>query len=216
MISSWFSRLYHNLKGAHPLHPDVLRTRLKPLTFRRYEPADLDQCVALYAANEAGRFPEGVQDQYRKSLARQSSYFLVLKQEGRIIATGGISLLGRPDVAVLCFGLVDPKHHGQGIGTAMVLTHLALLPRKFTYMVFIAAVEKSVGFYRRFGFSAFTPWKDKHGQMQPSGVLAFTPSEIIRCRKLLAQRGVSYPVDQDQIPLRVRSPNGEVDVLRFG
>lgn len=216
MISSWFSRFYHNLKGAHPLHPDVLRTRLKSLTFRRYEPADLDQCLALYTANELGRFPEGVQDQYRTSLTRQSSYFLVLEQEGRIIGTGGIALFGRPDVAVLCFGLVDPKHHGEGIGTALVLTRLALLPGKFTYMVFIAAVEKSVGFYRRFGFRAFTPWKDKHGDMQPSGVLAFSPSEIVRCRKLLAQHGVCYPADQDKIPLRTSSTNGESDVVRLG
>jgi ribosomal protein S18 acetylase RimI-like enzyme len=216
MVSSWFSRFYHNLKGPHPLHPDVIGSRLTPLTFRRYQQTDLDQCVELYAANEAGRFPEGVQDQYRKSLTRQSSYFLVLEHDGRIIASGGISLFLRPDVAVLCFGLVDPKHHGQGIGTALLLARLALLPGKCTYMVFIAAVEKSVGFYRRLGFRAFTPWKDTHGCMQPSGVLAFSPSEINRCRRLLAQRSILYPQDQEHIPFRAKSEGGESDVVRLG
>lgn len=216
MNSNWVSRLYHGLRGAHPLHPDVIGNHLNSFAFRRYQPADLHRCVALYAANEVGRFPEGVREQYQQSLMRQSSYYLVLEREGRIIASGGISLFCRPDVAVLCFGLVHPEHHGHGIGTALVLTRLALLPGKFTYMIFIAAVEKSVGFYRRFGFRAFTPWKDKHGQIQPSGVLAFSPSEIIRCRKLLAQHGITYPQDQDQIPLRMRSECGESDVVRLG
>jgi N-acetylglutamate synthase-like GNAT family acetyltransferase len=214
MKPNWLCRIYHSLKGPHPLHPDVIGN-LRPLAFRRYQPPDLEQCVELYTANEAGRFPEGMVDRYRQSLIRQSSYYLVLEKGHQIIASGGLSFYIRPDVVVLCYGLVHPKHQGEGIGTALVLTRLALLPGEFTYMVFIAAVEKSLGFYRRFGFHDFKPWKDPNGQPQPCCVLAFSPREITRCRKLLVEHGISFPEDRQKIPLRTKAhPSSPKDPMQ--
>lgn len=206
MTPRWLSRVYHYLKGPHPLHPDVLDNHLTPMIFRRYRPEDLAQCIELYAANEPGRFPTGVIELYRRCLSDQTSYFLVLERDNQIVASGGLSFFMRPDVAVLSFGLVHPEYQGSGIGTALLLARLALLPtHRYAYVVFIFAVEKSVGFYRRFGFRQFRPWVDQHGQKHPSAVLAFSSREIGRCRKLLAERGISFPQDHDMIPLRDKS-----------
>jgi ribosomal protein S18 acetylase RimI-like enzyme len=197
-----FSWLYHFIKGPNPLHP-ALVGRLSPMTFRRFASTDLPQCLELYAANEPGRFPGGVVNLYEKTLLGQNSYFLVAESEGRIIASGGISYYLRDDLAVLCFGLVHPSHQGRGIGTALLLARLAMLkPHSYDYRVLIFAVEKSIAYYRRFGFKVFPPWADGQGKLHPSGQLIFTPAEILQCRQLLKERGVIVPDDEALVPFR--------------
>jgi hypothetical protein len=114
-----------------------------------------------------------------------------------------MSYLARPDVAVLSYGMVHPKHHGRGIGTALLLARLALLnPNRLSYYVCIFALKKSIGFYRRFGFGAFQPWKDWHGDLHPSGCLIFSNAEIRRCRAMLNEHSIIVPQDEDEIPFR--------------
>src|ERR1041385_5502612 len=198
-----FSRIYHFLKGPNPLNPSVWTGRLSPLTFRRFVSKDLPQCRELYALNEPGRFPRGVAQQYEKSLIADSAYYLVAERDSHIVTSGGISYFRREDMAVLFFGLVHPRYHGQGIGTALLLACLALLkPNRARYHVFIFAVEKSIAFYRRFGFRDFQGWQDAHGDTHPSGHLLFTSYEIRCCRVLLQDNGIVSPEDEDQIPLR--------------
>ena len=185
------------------MHPSVWGRRLNPLIFRRFAVTDMPRCLELYAANEVGRFPERVIEEYEKSLREQTSYFLVAESEGQIIASGGLSYWLREDIAVMSFGLVRPSHQGQGIGTALLLARLALLnPKRSAYRVFIFAVEKSFGFYRRFGFRKVRAWRDLHGQNHPSGLLFVTRSEIRRCRVLLGEQGIVLPQDEDEIPIR--------------
>jgi N-acetylglutamate synthase-like GNAT family acetyltransferase len=198
-----FSRICHFLRGPNPLHPAVWTDRLTPISFRRLRPDDLQQCIQLYALNEPGRFPKGFIQKYEKSLVEEGAYFLVAENDGQIIASGGMSYYIREDMAVLFFGLVHPMHHGKGIGTALLLTRLALLkPIRFNYQVFIFAVEKSIGFYQRFGFKEFQSWKDPNGDMRPSGRLLFSAGDIRRCRALLKKHGIVFPEDEGQIPLR--------------
>jgi N-acetylglutamate synthase-like GNAT family acetyltransferase len=156
----------------------------------------------LYAQNEPGRFPPGVNKQYEESLKRSSSYFLVAENDGQIFASGGLSYYVRKNIAILCFGLVHPSQQGKGIGTALLLARLALLkPSRSDCHVFIFAVEKSIGFYRRFGFRDFQAWEDPQGAQRPSGHLRITASEIRRCRALLKDQNVIVPEDEAQIPL---------------
>ena len=85
----------------------------------------------------------------------------------------------------------------------MLLARLALLkPNRSRYHVFIFAVEKSIAFYRRFGFREFQGWQDAHGDTHPSGHLLITSYEIRRCRVMLQDHGIVLPEDEDQIPLR--------------
>ena len=178
------------------------------MVFRRFEECDLNQCLELYLLNEKGRFPQGVIEQYRKSLAEGDSYYLVGEREGRIVAAGGLSYWMRENMVVLCFGLVEPNHQGHGIGTALLLARLAMLkPKPWNYHVIIFAVEKSFAFYRRFGFCNITPWQDPDGAKHPSGHLVLTRSEICRSRALLEAHHISVPFDEDKVPMRM-SPTG--------
>lgn len=194
------------------MHPAVWEGRLSPLAFRRFEPADLHQCLELYKLNEPGRFPEGVIGQYEKALREHTSYFLVAEKEGKIVATGGMAYVRRPYIANLCFGLVSPGCQRSGIGTALVLARLALLKKEVVYRVFISAVAKSFGFYQRFGFRHCGFWRDPRKEKHPAGLLVITNAEAIQCRELLAEHGISVPHDEDQIPLRQRDENGASDM----
>jgi len=198
-----FSRLYHFFKGPNPLHPAVWSGRLTPVVFRRLRRQDVPGCLELYAQNEPGRFPEGVVKQYEESLTQLSSYFLVAEMDGQIVASGGLSYYARRNIAVFCFGLVHPRQQGKGLGTALFLARLALLTsHEFYYRVLIFAVDKSIGFYRRFGFRDFQAWKDPQGVERPSGHLLITASEIRRCRSLLKAQRIIMPEDENEIPFR--------------
>ena len=171
------------------------------MTFRRFQPADLPQCLLLHTLNEPGRFPE-LERPYEMCLREQRSYTLVAEHEGRIVASGSMQYVLRKNIATLSFGLVHPEFQGKGIGTALVLARLALLkPSQPYYRVLIFSVVRSIGFYRRFGFVRFRPWKDKHGHEHPSGAVEFTSRDIRRCRKLLVAHGISFPPDEDLVPL---------------
>ena len=125
----------------------------------------------------------------------------VAESEGRLVAAGGISYLQKPYIAVLSFGLVRPDQQGRGVDTALLLTRLSLLSLdRPVHHVLIFAVAKSVGFYKRFGFNFFSPWRDIHGQEQPAARLVITESEVRECRQLLAAHRISVPGDLDQIP----------------
>lgn len=90
-----FSRIYHFLKGPNPLHPAVCRGRLTPITLRRFVPGDLSQCLELYSRNERDRFPSGMAHEFEEALKRDTTYFLVGEQNGRIVLSGGIEYVAR-------------------------------------------------------------------------------------------------------------------------
>jgi hypothetical protein len=119
------------------------------------------------------------------------------------MAIGGVSYYVHPNIAVLCFGLVDPKAHGLGLGTVLLLSRLALLnDQRPAYQVLIFALESSIGFYRRFGFKSYTPWSDPDGNTHPSGALLITARQIRQCHALLERHGISVPSDHDKLPFR--------------
>lgn len=197
-----FERVGHFFKGPNPLHPAVWEGRLAPLTFRRFEIADLPQCLELYSLNEPGRFPEGVIVQYEQNLKGQKSYFLVAESEGQVVVSGGMHYFRDPRIAVFCYGLVRPGYQGRGLGTALMLARLGLLnPELPGVSVFIFALAQSIDFYGRFGFRDFQPWRDAHGKSHPSGRLSITGTEIKQCRELLANHGVIVPHDEHRIPV---------------
>jgi GNAT superfamily N-acetyltransferase len=198
---TFLERIGHFLRGPNPLHPDLWEGRLKPLTFRRFEVADLPQCMELYKLNEPGRFPEGPGDHYEDCLRSGRTYVLVAEDAGRIVAAGGMNYFVKPHIAVCSYGLVRPDHQGKGIGTALFLARLTLLGNtEPVYRVMIFAVRKSYVFYQRFGFLPFTPWHDKQGVAHPSGYLLVSNAEVVRIRKLLADHGISVPHDEDKVP----------------
>src|SRR5262249_41155293 len=184
-ISPFVVSLWLPLSRKARLKPAAWRGRLRPMAFRRFVPSDLATCREIYRLNEPGRFPEGVFEKYSKLLFEQKVCVLVVETDEGIVATGGIYCHAEAEnQACLCYGLIHPKHHGKGIGTALVLVRLALLnPKRPFYFVGISAVRKSIDFYYRFGFVNHRPWNDEHGKEHPSAYLFVTSREIRKIRK---------------------------------
>lgn len=83
-----------------------------------------------------------------------------------------------------------------------MLARLALLkPSQPHYRILIFAVEKSIGFYLRFGFEIFGKWKDEHGQHHPAGSLNITASDILKSREILAAHWIKFPLDEELVPV---------------
>ena len=201
----WYSRLYHHVRGSNPLHPMVWMGRLTAIVFRRYQAADLEACVRLLDLNAPGRFPT-LDPSYSSILASGNLYTIVAEKNGQVVAAGSLQYV-RPHgfinrkAGVLCFGLVHPEYQNQGIGTALVLARFALMKASEEYYsVLIFAVQKSIGFYRRFGFHETEPWKDTEGQGHPSAMMELLRRDILGCRRLLAQHQITYPSDEELVP----------------
>ena len=88
--------------------------------------------------------------------------------------------------------MVRPAHHGRGIGTAMLVARLGVLPRPVAPVrVMLSNVAASEGFFARFGFAY-------QGQMvvPPSGIRLDVRSGLLdlrgweTCRILMQESGV--------------------------
>ena len=175
------------------------------MSFRKYKPDDMAQCLEIYSLNEPGRFPK-LDPSYETTLKQGTAYTLVAEKEGRIAACGRLAYFSPPGFfrrnwAVLSFGLVHPEHQGEGLGTALVLARFALLKTSDSYYrVVIGAVAKSIGFYQRFGFATIQPWKDKQGNEHPTAMLEISRREILKCRELLGAHEIHVPADQELVP----------------
>jgi ribosomal protein S18 acetylase RimI-like enzyme len=166
-----------------PLHRNVL--------FRVYEPRDFETCVAIYRKNEAGRFPFGHGAKFVEYLKKDAKAFVVAECDSRVVGYGGINLMA-PNVATLCYGIVDPEFQGQRIGTALILLRIAQLPsdpRGAFFLIF--SVDASMPIYRRFGFEEKTRWKAEDGKDYPAGLLHVPTVALDRVKSALNRRGLS-------------------------
>jgi N-acetylglutamate synthase-like GNAT family acetyltransferase len=189
-------------RGANLVDPGRWDGCLPSLQFRRYRDSDLEQCLEIYRLNESGRFPEGILNRYWRLLADHGAYFLVLEQDGRIVATGGIAHYDA-NMAILCYGLVHPEFQGRGIGTALLFARLALLPLdpKDQHAISIACVSNSLGFYERFGFRKRGHWEDPAGRRHPMAYLLVNNKSVHAVRELLAKAHIELPLDDcNKIP----------------
>jgi len=124
---------------------------------RVYEHRDRDASLAIYKANEPGRFPEGHFEEFAAELEKPGRLWLVIEDREELVAVGGISLdKSQHSAAHLMFGMIHPDRHFQGFGTTLLFARLAALPCPDRWTtVYLSPVETSKTFYQRFGFADF-------------------------------------------------------------
>lgn len=133
---------------------------LKPLptgiSLREFRPDDHNRCLAIYAENEVGRFPPDFVTHFEDVLERTDYLKLVLCDEHDVpVAIGGIGL--QPYLLSQCgwlvFGLVAPHWQGRGLGVALLVSRVGLLPEPSSATrLFMTNVAKSAKYFERFGF----------------------------------------------------------------
>jgi GNAT superfamily N-acetyltransferase len=97
-----------------------------PLLLRRYRPSDRATCLALFDGNTPSSFLPEERADYTGFLDRAPGTYLVVEDgSGRMVACGGVAT--RDGVANdLCWGMVDPSRHKEGIGRVLLRVRLAL------------------------------------------------------------------------------------------
>lgn len=200
----WLRRL-SRLPYQIDLYP--ARKRMPAVTVRAYQESDFDVCSEIYRLNEPGRFPSGVLEEFQRSVRDGDRLrYVVIEDEGRVCAFGGVGIerekLGHS--ARLCFGMVHPNWHRKGLGTVLLLSRLALLPRELSFTAALWPVEGSRSFYKRFGFHEVAVAGTECHVGNPLYVCEFLPADRDECRRLLKKANVQLSFEGTVVPIIVR------------
>jgi GNAT superfamily N-acetyltransferase len=198
--------------------PNQIHQQLYPppsiaFRFRRYQASDRGSALDLYDQNAVDRFPEGngpVFERYLDSVPE--SFFVAEAKRGGVIACGGVTSVGEC-VHTLCYGLVDRRFQGLGVGAAITLARLAFATRTpGEHFSFIYAVPKSMGYYQRFGFSETQTWMGVDGKNYPVGILGYNSQVFKPIAAVLRRRGhlidPSLAIEQDESKIAVIQKSG--------
>lgn len=134
------------------------------ITQRPYDPKDQAACLALFDANTPRFFAPSERPEFAshlQSCGDPDTPYMVLIENGALIACGGLSRPPGSSSAALTWGMVHPARHGQGIGQRLLDTRLALargLPG--LHSLTLSTSQHSSGFYRRAGFTVTGVTKD--------------------------------------------------------
>jgi GNAT superfamily N-acetyltransferase len=166
-------------------------------TLRPFEPRDRVGCLAIYQHNEHGYFPQDFQVYFEFWLDFEEFLKLVLCIDDVPVAIGGVNCQRRFGLATawLTFGMVSPACQGRGLGSALVLARLSLLPKPaHAARVLMTNVEASKAFYRRFGFAPYgaSP-SGRPGLVLPCNSALIGESEWQACRERVASLGLTLP-----------------------
>src|SRR5262245_13975381 len=126
-VVAWLKRSF---RGQGRLDPTTGMLGIPSSNIRPFAKSDMDACRSLYTQNERGRFPPGYLQTFTDSLEPPAQLFLVVELLGQVAAVGGIYRTPEsPQGCSLVFGMVRPELHRKGLGTALLLARLAILPR---------------------------------------------------------------------------------------
>jgi predicted N-acetyltransferase YhbS len=196
--------LHRFFRPGHPLDARNLGDKARDIAFRVMQEDDIPRCLSFYRANEAAHFPPGRLEHYAAQLRNRTFLTLLSTRAGKPVGCCGISYTIATDgfpIGSFCFGMVDPAHQRQGIGTAQVLVRLALLTsRDDLALAIMFAVSGSVSFYRRFGFKFDCELPADDGGVYPFGLFRASQTFLDDCRTELARRNITYPDVRDSIP----------------
>jgi hypothetical protein len=174
--------------------PSPAQGRPPPIRIRAFAPDDITECREIYRLNEPNRFPTGVIGEFEKSTALPNCSFVVARSaENSIVGVAGIVIpegVTFQSVSLL-FGMVRPEMHRKGVGSALLLSRLCMLPPPDPYWrLTLAPVADSWTYYSRFGFQFFGRMKTA-GQVFNVYQTLLYRSEWERCRTILDEAGVT-------------------------
>ncbi|MCX6852414.1 MAG: GNAT family N-acetyltransferase [Verrucomicrobia bacterium] len=172
---------------------DLKKLTEKPLPkeyeVRLWKPEDTQACMEIYQMNAPGRFPAEVEQEFEEVLKRDDGALLVIEDHGRIVACGGITLEGIQ--RTLIYGLIHSEFQKKGIGRLLLLSRLARIQGP-EVIVNICAVDDSIGYYERFGFTRYALWFSQNGEAHPMAGVSVHPEDCEEIATFLASEG--YPV----------------------
>jgi GNAT superfamily N-acetyltransferase len=197
-----------------PLLHGRSRFRLPPhrplpsgIALRPLESRDRATCLTIYKDkdNEHDRFPADFMVFFEFCLDCEDFLKLVLCIDDVPIAIGALSYRNRLGLtnAWLAFGMVSSAYQGKGLGSALLVARLSLLPEPiYSVRLFMTNVEASQAFYARFGFAPYGA--------TPSG----RPGLMLACNSALIGEREWQACRERVVGLRLALPTIEVPRLQ--
>ncbi len=172
---------------------DLQKLTEKPLPkgyeVRLWKLEDTQACLEIYQMNAPGRFPAEVEQEFEEVLKRDDGAMLVIEERGRVVACGGLSLAGFE--GTLFYGLIHSEFQKKGVGRLLLLSRLVRIHGP-AVSVSICAVEDSIGYYERFGFTRYALWYSQDGEVHPMAGISLHPETREKIAAFLAGEG--YPL----------------------
>lgn len=121
---------------------------------RRFRPADLDACLAIFDGNVPAFFAASERPTFEAYLERPPDHYLVVaNDEHVIVACGGYRLVPQERLAKLRWGMVARPHHHRGWGRRLLRIRLrAIGAAPDIERITVATSPSAAGFYLREGF----------------------------------------------------------------
>lgn len=135
------------------------------MTTRPYRATDAVACLAIFDSNSPAYFAAEERSDFERFLHGQASQcaFQVIEIDGNVVACGG---LARADdgSAGFCWGMVERRHHRQGLGRELALARLQQAEADPALRrVTLSTSQHSQGFYAGLGFKVTKIVADGHG-----------------------------------------------------
>ena len=130
---------------------------------RDYRASDRDACLALFESNVPRFFDGSEREQFLGFLdGGEGRYLVVEDDEGRVIACGGVAV--RDGIADLCWGMVDQRLHGQGVGGLFTRERIRIAREEMVAeRMELCTSQHTAGFYERHGFERVKETPDGFG-----------------------------------------------------
>jgi ribosomal protein S18 acetylase RimI-like enzyme len=130
---------------------------MSQLQTRPYTPQDLPACLAIFDSNVPTYFAASERQEFQsdlQALTPQNGAYLVLVDDGDVIACGGLGLSPDRQSVSLDWGMVRADRRGMGLGTRLTESRLALA-RNLPGLVCLTLTtsQHTMGFYQGFGFT---------------------------------------------------------------
>jgi N-acetylglutamate synthase-like GNAT family acetyltransferase len=155
---------------------------------RPYLPDDKAACATIFAGNVPGFFLEHETARFTDFLERLPCPFFVIEQGKAIVACGGYFVDPANGNARLVWGMVERRHHREGIGRYLLQARLAALagdPQ--AQRVVVNTSQHSSGFFERAGFKIKEIVPDFFGTSMHRHTLELVLDDV--CRKWIEERG---------------------------
>ncbi|MEB1100775.1 GNAT family N-acetyltransferase [Xanthomonas campestris pv. campestris] len=98
-------------------------------TIRAYRPHDSDACIELVDANMPKFFNAEERPDFVWFLTHHAAawHYQVVERGGDVVGCAGYAINADGTTASLCWGMVHPQLHRQGLGTTLLLARLEAL-----------------------------------------------------------------------------------------
>ncbi|MCW2039309.1 GNAT family N-acetyltransferase [Xanthomonas campestris] len=135
-------------------------------TIRAYRPDDSDACIELFDANVPKFFNAGERPDFVWFLTHHAAawHYQVVERAGDVVGCAGYAVNANGTTASLCWGMVHPQLHRQGLGTTLLLARLeALRLRAGIERIVLDTSQHTQAFYARHGFVVQQVTQDGYG-----------------------------------------------------